>query len=74
MPTVRPYTVDGFDTAVFPFTTDIPFLRSLGHAAAVRSRQVPARSFLTHTADEHISLEEFDAAVGTYVRLARALL
>ena len=38
VPPVRMTTVPGFDAAVFPYTTDIPFLRALGRAAAVRPR------------------------------------
>ena len=30
VPPVRPKTVPGFDTAVFPYTTDIPFLHGWG--------------------------------------------
>ena len=38
VPPVRLTTVPGFDAAVFPYTTDIPFLQRLGRAAVVRSR------------------------------------
>ena len=38
VPPVRLKTVPGFETAVFPYTTDIPFLTAWGAAAALRSR------------------------------------
>lgn len=70
VPTVRLHTVPGFDTAVFPFTTDIPFLDRWGTPLLFG----PGSFLLAHTAEEHLPLDEFDAAIGAYVRLARALL
>ena len=44
IPAVRMHTVAGFETAVFPYTTDVPLLPQLGHAAAGRSRIDPRRA------------------------------
>ncbi len=70
VPTVRLHTVAGFDTAVFPFTTDIPFLDRWGTPLLFG----PGSFLLAHTDQEHLALDEFEASVGAYVRLARALL
>lgn len=70
VPPVRMATVDGFDTAVFPYTTDIPFLRAWGQPLLFG----PGSIHVAHTADECIDIAEQRAAVESYVRIARALL
>jgi acetylornithine deacetylase len=70
VPPVRLRTVPGFDTAVFPYTTDIPFLARWGEPLLFG----PGSINLAHTADEFVSLAELRAAVDHYVTLARALL
>jgi acetylornithine deacetylase len=70
VPTVRLKTVAGFDTAVFPFTTDIPFLSAWGEPLLFG----PGSIHMAHTADEFVSIAELHAAVGHYETLARALL
>ena len=67
---VRMVTVPGFEQAVFPYTTDIPFLHRWGQPLLYGPGSVHA----AHTADEHIEIAELEAAVDGYVRLARALL
>ena len=63
-------TVPGFDTAVFPYTTDIPFLSKWGQPLLFG----PGSIHTAHTADEFVSVAELHAAVASYVRIARALL
>lgn len=58
------------DTAVFPFTTDIPLLNRWG----VPLLFGPGSFLMAHTAEEYLDLEELEAAVGTYVQLAAACL
>jgi acetylornithine deacetylase len=70
VPPVRLKTVSGFDTAVFPYTTDIPFLSAWGEPLLFG----PGSIHVAHTADEYVSIAELNAAVDRYVTLARALL
>jgi acetylornithine deacetylase len=70
VPPVRLKTVPGFDTAVFPFTTDIPFLNDWGEPLLFG----PGSIHLAHTADEFVSIAELHAAVDQYETLARALM
>jgi acetylornithine deacetylase len=70
IPPVRMATVDGFDTAVFPYATDIPFLDRWGQPLLYG----PGSIHVAHTADEFIDLDELHAAVGGYQRIARELL
>jgi acetylornithine deacetylase len=70
VPPVRMKTLPGFDTAVFPFTTDIPLLPAWGEPLLFG----PGSIHLAHTADESITVTELNDAVDHYVRLARALL
>ena len=44
LPAVRMHTVPGFETAVFSYFSDIPFLDQLGHAAAARAGIDPRRA------------------------------
>jgi acetylornithine deacetylase len=70
IPPVRMKTISGFDTAVFPFTTDIPMLPAWGEPLLFG----PGSIHLAHTADESVAIAELTDAVDHYVRLARALL
>jgi acetylornithine deacetylase len=70
VPPVRLKTVPGFEGAVFPYTTDIPFLARWGEPLLFG----PGSIHVAHTADEFISLTELRAAVDHYVTIARALL
>jgi acetylornithine deacetylase len=70
VPPVRLKTVRGFDTAVFPYTTDIPFLERWGEPLLFG----PGSIHVAHTADEYVSIAELNAAADHYVTLARALL
>lgn len=55
------------DAAVFPFTTDVPFLDRWGTPLLFG----PGSFLVAHTADEHVAIAELEAAVGIYERLAR---
>jgi acetylornithine deacetylase len=70
VPPVKMATVPGFDTAVFPFTTDIPFLDAWGTPLLFGPGSIHA----AHTADEWVSMRELVAAADRYVDIARALL
>ncbi len=70
VPAVRLKTLDGFETASFPFTTDIPFLDRWGEPLLVG----PGSVLLAHTADEHVGIDELERAADTYEALARRLL
>lgn len=69
VPTVRLRTVDGFDTAVFNFTTDVPFLDRWGTPLLIG----PGSIRVAHTADEHVEIAELEQAVDLYVELASRL-
>jgi acetylornithine deacetylase len=70
VPPVKLTVVPGFDTAVFPYTTDIPFLQGWGEPLLFG----PGSIHVAHTADEWVSIEELGAAARHYVTLARSLL
>ena len=66
VPPIRMHTVPGFETAVFAFTTDIPFLDRWGSPLLCG----PGSVLVAHTDDEHLPLDELNAAVDRYERLA----
>jgi acetylornithine deacetylase len=70
VPPVRLATVPGFETAVFPFTTDIPFLHRWGQPVLFGPGSIHA----AHTADEHVEITELQTAVRSYVAISRELL
>ena len=70
VPPARLTTVPGFDTAVFPYTTDIPFLGAWGE----RLLYGPGSIHTAHTADEFVEVAELRAAVAGYVTIALYLL
>jgi acetylornithine deacetylase len=70
VPPVRLTTVPGFDTAVFGFTTDIPFLDAWGVPLLLG----PGTIVEAHTDEEHVEIAELHRAVELYERLARQLL
>ncbi|PYQ80466.1 MAG: peptidase dimerization protein [Acidobacteria bacterium] len=70
VPPIRLTTVPGFDAAVFPYTTDIPFLSKWGEPLLFGPGSIHA----AHTADEFVSIAELHAAADHYVTIARQLL
>lgn len=70
VPPVTMKVVPGFETAVFPYTTDIPFLSAWGQPLLFG----PGSIHVAHTADEYVSIAELHAAVDSYCGIARGLL
>jgi acetylornithine deacetylase len=70
VPPVHLKTVPGFDTAVFAFTTDIPFLTHWGTPLLMG----PGSIQVAHTPHEHVRVRELVDAVDLYARLATELL
>jgi acetylornithine deacetylase len=70
VPAVRLHTVPGFESAVFPFTTDVPLLGAWGRPLLFG----PGSFLVAHTDYEHLDLAEFDHAIDAYVRLVRECL
>lgn len=70
IPAVRLHTVPGFDTAVFPYTTDVPLLGRWGTPLLLG----PGSIHVAHTDEEHVAVDELRAAVGLYEKLAASLL
>ncbi len=70
VPPIRMATVPGYDTAVFPYTTDIPFLDRWGQPLLFG----PGSIHVAHTADEFVSIAELTSAVDANVAIARELV
>ncbi|MBF8301005.1 MAG: argE 2 [Acidobacteria bacterium] len=70
IPAVRMHTVPGFETAVFPYTTDVPLLGNWGTPMLLG----PGSVHVAHTDEEHVAIDELHAAVGLYEQLAVRLL
>jgi acetylornithine deacetylase len=70
VPPVRLKTVPGFDTAVFSFTTDIPFLDKWGQPLLLGPGSVTE----AHTVDESVAISELNEAADLYEKLAGSLL
>jgi len=70
IPAVRMHTLPGFETAVFPYTTDIPLLTGWGTPLLLG----PGSIHVAHADDEHVSVDELHQAVELYERIARQLL
>jgi acetylornithine deacetylase len=70
VPPVHLKTMPGFETAVFAFTTDIPFLDRWGEPLLLG----PGSVTVAHTADEHVEIAELHRAVDLYADLARGLM
>jgi acetylornithine deacetylase len=60
----------GLDTAVFPFTTDVPFLDHWGTPLLFG----PGSIRVAHTAAEHLDVADLMAGVSAYAQLASACL
>jgi acetylornithine deacetylase len=70
IPAVRLHVVPGFETAVFPYTTDVPLLTRWGTPLLIG----PGSIHVAHTDEEHLAVEELLDAVGIYESLALRLL
>jgi acetylornithine deacetylase len=70
LPAMRMHTVPGFDTAVFSYFSDIPFLTNWGTPLLLG----PGSIHVAHTDREHLAIDELNRAVEVYEKLAAALL
>jgi acetylornithine deacetylase len=70
VPPVTLHTVPGFPTAVFPFTTDVPFLTRWGAPLLFG----PGSFLVAHTSHEHLEIAELERAIDAYEQLAMACL
>jgi acetylornithine deacetylase len=70
VPAVRLHTVPGFETAVFPYATDVPMLGRWGTPLLLG----PGSIHVAHTDEEHVVVDELLAAVDIYADLATRLL
>jgi acetylornithine deacetylase len=70
IPAVRMYTEPDFETAVFPFTTDVPLLTNWGRPILMG----PGSIHVAHTDHEHLAVDELATAIDLYAALATRLL
>ena len=70
LPAARMHTVPGFETAVYSYFSDIPFLTNWGTPLLVG----PGSIHVAHTDHEHLAIDELTRAVDSYEKLAVALL
>ena len=70
IPAVRLHVVPGFETAVFPYTTDVPLLPRWGTPLLIG----PGSIHVAHTDEEHLAIQELHEAVDIYEALAHRLL
>ena len=70
IPAVKMHTVPGFESAVFPYTTDVPLLTRWGQPLLLG----PGSIHVAHTDEEHISIDELQQAVDLYASLCSRLL
>jgi acetylornithine deacetylase len=64
------HTVGGFETASFPYTTDVPLLSNWGTPLLYG----PGSVLVAHTDHEHVRIPDLHLAVDDYVRLALRLM
>lgn len=70
VPPVRLKTLDGYDSEVFSFTTDIPFLDRWGTPLLLG----PGSVTVAHTDEEHVAIADLVRAAELYEQLASALI
>lgn len=70
VPPVMLRTVPNFETATFPYTTDIPFLSAWGTPLLYG----PGSIHVAHTDNEHVKIADLTRAVADYAMLAMHLL
>lgn len=70
LPAVRLHTVPGFDTEVFAYFSDVPFLTNWGTPLLLG----PGTIHVAHTDHEHVAIADLERAVDLYVALATRLL
>jgi acetylornithine deacetylase len=70
VPAVGLHTLPGLESAVFPYTTDVPWLSRWGTPLLIG----PGSIHVAHTDEEHIAIDELHHAVEIYELLATRLL
>ena len=70
VPPIKMKVVPGFETAVFPYTTDIPFLSAWGQPLLFG----PGSILVAHTAYEFVPIPELLTAVDSYESIVKGLL
>jgi acetylornithine deacetylase len=70
VPPVRLRTLAGYEARSFAFTTDIPLLPSWGEPLLFG----PGSVLDAHTDNDHVRLDELEAAADTYAAITRTLL
>jgi acetylornithine deacetylase len=70
VPPVTMTKVPGFETAAFPYTTDIPFLDRWGQPLLLGAGSI----LVAHSDEEHVRIRDLQRAVDQYVELAEYLL
>jgi acetylornithine deacetylase len=70
VPPIRMHTVPGFETHVFPFTTDVPLLDRWGAPLLFG----PGSFLVAHTDGEFVALDELNASVDAFAGLAQGCL
>jgi acetylornithine deacetylase len=70
LPAVRLHTVPGFDTEVFAYFSDVPFLSNWGTPLLFG----PGTIHVAHTDREHVAIADLERAVDLNVELAAQLL
>ena len=70
VPPIKMKVVEGFETAVFPYTTDIPFLSAWGQPLLFG----PGNIHVAHTAHEFVPIPELERAVESYETIVKGLL
>ncbi|MBL8138982.1 MAG: M20/M25/M40 family metallo-hydrolase [Acidobacteria bacterium] len=70
LPAVRLHTVPGFETEVFAYFSDVPFLSKWGTPLLLG----PGTIHVAHTDHEHVAVADLERAVDLYADLATRLL
>jgi acetylornithine deacetylase len=70
IPAVKMHVVPGFETAVFPYTTDVPLLTRWGTPLLLG----PGSIHVAHTDEEHLAVDELHHSAELYESLATRLL
>lgn len=70
LPAVRLHTLPGYETEVFSYFSDVPFLSNWGTPLLVG----PGTIHVAHTDHEHVAIADLERAVDLYAELAGRLL
>jgi acetylornithine deacetylase len=69
-PPIRMHVVEGFETAAFPYMTDIPLLDAWGKPLLYG----PGSVLVAHTDEEHVEIADLERAATDYVLLVKELV